>query len=162
MSWREAFFAQALSEYAVRQQLNNAKVEYSHQLHYVQMVTEKLAKAYAVSMARDAPPVVSHAAFVRLLQTTKSRPEIRHQLGYEDAASFRQFIDSLLPLAERIERLAPNFAGTTNPNPEYPWEDRATGQVIAPVQFEFPEFDAKSPQMVKLERLLGALIRLGI
>ena len=126
------------------------------------MVAEKLAKAYAADPRSNDPPVLSHAAFVRLLQTTKARPEIRRQLGYEDTASFRQFIDSFLPLAERIERLAPNFAGTTSPNAEYPWRDQASGEVIAPVRFDFPEFSAKSPQMIKLESLIGALIRFGV
>ena|SRR6266508_1422040 len=161
MNWREAFFAQARSEHVLRRQLNNAQVEYSHQLHYLQMVCEKLAKAYAAHPSSHEPPTTSHLAFVRLLQSLKSRPDARRQLGYEDSTVFRRFIDSLLPLAEKIERLAPNLAGLTSPNPEYPWRE-PTGDVRAPVDYAFPEFDAKSAQMIKLERLIEALIRFGI
>jgi hypothetical protein len=162
MTWRDAFFLQAQREHGVRKLLNEARVEYSHQLHYLQMVTEKLAKAYAAAPGSNTPPPTTHAAFVRLLQTTKGRPDLRRQLGYADTASFREFIDSLLPLADRIEQLAPNFAGTTNPNPEYPWRDAHANEVIAPVQFDFAEFSPRSPQMIKLERLVEALIRFGI
>ena len=121
MAWREAFFAQAQSEQAVRQQLNLLKVEYSHQLHYLQMLTEKLAKSYASHPNSVDAPTTSHAAFVRLLQVIKGRPDVRRKLGYENPDVFTQFINSLLPLADKIQRLAPNFAGTTNPNPSSLW-----------------------------------------
>ena len=162
MGWRDAFFAQARSEQALRQQLNVLKVEYSHQLHYLQMVTEKLAKSYASHPNSTEAPATSHAVFVRLLQAIKGRPDLRRKLGYENADVFAQFINSLLPLADKIQRLAPNFAGTTNPNPEYPWRDQATNEVIAPVDFEFSDFGPKLAQMIELERLIDAMVRLGV
>jgi hypothetical protein len=44
MSWRAAFPIQARSDDNVRKLLNQSKIEYSHQLHYLQMGTEKLVK----------------------------------------------------------------------------------------------------------------------
>jgi hypothetical protein len=60
-------------------------------------------------------------------------------------------VNSLLPLARRIEELAP--AGDQDaPNPEYPWE--VNGEVKVPVQESFPEIDFTSPQMLKLLRFI--------
>jgi hypothetical protein len=153
MGWHESYLIQARSEYAVLQRLSRPGVEYCHRLHYLQMVTEKLAKAMltAVDTATAAP--TSHAMFVRMLQVLKGRPEIRRQLGYSDAGIFKAFIDSLLDLAARIERLSPDQAGLTQPNPEYPWQDRTTDQVITPAQHPFTEFDPRDPKMLKIDRL---------
>jgi len=97
---------------------------------------------------------------VSLLQSIKGRPDIRKQLRYPDRRSFVQFINSLLPLAGQVERLAPNFAGTMQPNPEYPWRDPATGNVEVPVRYAFPAFDPGGAQMIKLERLITELLRI--
>jgi hypothetical protein len=105
------------------------------------------------------PAPTSHTAFVRMLQVLKGRPEVREQLGFRDAKVFRSYIDSLLELAGRIERLSPERAGLTQPNPEYPWEDQGTHEVCAPAEYEFPGFDPRDPRMIKLDRLLGNLLR---
>ena len=118
MTWREAFLAQARADAKVRELLNRAQAAYSHQLHYLQMVTEKLAKA--LMCTQNAPPKATHSAFVSGLRSLKGRPDIRRRLGYDNKESFYAFINSLLPLADKLERLAPNFAGFTQPNPEYP------------------------------------------
>lgn len=159
MTWREAFLRQARSEHQLLRRLNDPEVEYSHRLHYLQMVAEKLAKGFQCDPDAKDPPPTTHNAFVRLLQTFKGRPDLRKQLGYTDASVFRAFIDSLLGLAAQIERLAPSLAGT-QPNPEYPWVD-SSGDVIAPVDFEFPLFDPRDPKMIKMERLLDALVRIA-
>jgi hypothetical protein len=161
MSWREAFLKQARSENRLREVLNDPQVEYSHRLHYLQMVTEKLAKGFMADPSDPQPPNPTHGAFVRLLQTIKGRPEIRRSLGYQDAQIFRQFINSLLDLAVRVERLAPGAAGTTAPNPEYPWRDPVTGVVHAPIDFDFAIFSPRDAKMIKLENLLDSLIRIA-
>src|SRR5687767_9507415 len=139
MTWREAFLAQTRGDARVREILNREKAAYSHQLHYFQMVAEKLAKA--LMCTENAPPKASHSAFVNGLRSLKGRPDIRRKLGYANKESFYAFIDSLLPLADKLERLAPNFAGFTQPNAEYPWQATKSGPVVAPVDFDFPEFD---------------------
>lgn len=161
MNWRQAFIRQAKSEHAVRRRLNGPGVEYSHRLHYLQMVTEKLAKGFQANPSDRNPPPTTHHALVRLLQQTKGRPDLRRLLGHTDAAVFRSFIDSLLDLADQIERLAPSAASTTQPNPEYPWRDQTTDEVVAPVDYDFPLFDPRDPRMIKFERLLDALVRIA-
>ncbi|GMV98801.1 MAG: hypothetical protein AMXMBFR83_31490 [Phycisphaerae bacterium] len=135
--------------------------KYCHRLHYLQMVAEKLAKSMLTPPgSREAPPS-SHSAFVRMLQVLKTRPEVRRQLGFEEAAQFKRYIDSLLALAARIEGLAPAQAGLIRPNPEYPWRDPPTGQIHAPARFDFPEFDPRDARLIKLHGLIRDLLRIA-
>jgi len=161
VNWREAFIRQAKSEHALLRRLDRPDVEYSHRLHYIQMVTEKLAKGFRANPSDPNPPPTTHHALVRLLQTLKGRPEVRRQLGYSDAAVFRAFIDSLLDLADQVEQLVPGAANTTQPNAEYPWRDPKTGEVFAPIDYAFPLFDPRNPRMIKFERLLDALVNIA-
>jgi hypothetical protein len=160
MSWRSAFLLQAQSDNRVRRAINSGHIEYAHQLHYLQMATEKLAKGFATPEAEVYPPAKVHHAFVRFLHALKRRQDIQHQLGYPKSDSFTWFVKSVLPLAEKVEHLAPNFAGTTQPNPEYPWQATPAHRVIAPAEFEFPEFDARSPEMARLVWLVDQLLRI--
>jgi hypothetical protein len=111
MNWHEAFLKQARSKDRIRRLLNRPDIEYSHRLHYLQMVTEKLAKWMLADPADSEPPPAVHNAIVRLLQTIKGRPDLRKRLGYSDASIFRAFINSMLDLAGRVEGLAPSSAG---------------------------------------------------
>lgn len=99
MGWHEAYLAQARSEEAIRKPLTAARVQYCHRLHYLQMVTEKLAKAMLTLTGSPKPAPTTHAAFVRMLQVIKGRRDIRQQLGFTDATLFKNYIDSLLDLA---------------------------------------------------------------
>lgn len=159
MSWRTAFLIQAADDNAVRRYLNSQRVAYSHQLHYLQMTTEKLAKGFSIPATSQDPPEPVHSGFVRLLQTLKHQSRARQRLGFHDQASFRKFINSLLDLAYEIEHLAPVFAGFTRPNPEYPWRDAGNGQIIAPAEYPFAEFDPRLPKMIQIEALLAQLLR---
>jgi hypothetical protein len=158
MSWRSAFVRQARSEQEVRKLLNSAAIEYSHRLHYLQMVSEKIAKAFQVGPDDPKPPEFVHRGFVRLLQTLKSRSDIQRALGFNNKRAYEQYIASLLDLADRVERLAPSLAGVNQPNPEYPWMDVATQTVIAPVDYSFSLFDRGNTRMIKLEALLDKLL----
>lgn len=83
MSWRTAYFVQAQSDYRVfREFRRRADIEICHKLHYLQMATEKLAKAFLSPHTGGAPPRV-HTALARFLRMTMGRPEIRRPLGYE-------------------------------------------------------------------------------
>ena len=141
MSWRSAFLLQARSDYDTREILNTQRVEYCHQLHYLQMASEKLAKGFLTPVASTEPPKMTHAAFVRCLQVIKGRPDIRRALNFSSTQTFSQFVDSLLPLAEQVQRLAPSYAGIRGPNPEYPWQAATHGAVTAPAEFDLPQFD---------------------
>lgn len=161
MTWRDAFFRQAKSDNEVRKLLNKKNIEYAHQLHYLQMVTEKLAKGLLTSASSMVPPKFEHKALVSCLQTIKCSHEIRRRLGYENKVeSFKQFIDSLLPIANNIEKLAPSFAGKDQPNPEYPWQCKHNKMVYAPADFNFPDFHPKNPQLIKLVELVDRLLKI--
>lgn len=159
MTWRDAFLRQARSEWEVYEYLNEEEMVLSHQLHYLQMASEKLAKGLMSDPRSGDPPPRTHRALVRMLQTVAQRPEIRRRLGFSDAGVFRQYIVSLLPLASQLERLAPASAAMHEPNPEYPWAPSGADSVVAPVDFDFPEFYKASPQFGKLVRLLERLLR---
>jgi len=61
----------------------------------------------------------------------------------------------LLPLARRVEELAP-VGDRDKPNPEYPWQETtlAGTTIIAPVDFDFRDLDFKNPKMIKLLDLI--------
>jgi hypothetical protein len=158
MNWREAFLRQARSENSLRNRLNDPRIEYSHRLHYLQMVTEKLAKGYQTPPRDyDHPPKV-HIGFVRFLQTLKGNSGIRDTLRYGPGPVFNRFVNSLLDLAKRIEQLAPSAAGSNNPNPEYPWRDAGTGEIRVPVDYDFPGFSPRDISMIRLEALIKQLL----
>jgi hypothetical protein len=158
MNWRDAFLRQARSENSVRNRLNDPTIEYSHRLHYLQMVTEKLAKGYQAPPADyDHSPKI-HTGFVRFLQTLKGNTSIRDGLRYDPGPVFNRFLDSLLDLAKRIEQLAPSAAGLSRPNPEYPWRDAGTSEIRVPADYDFPDFSPRDLSMIRLERLIKQLL----
>jgi hypothetical protein len=71
---------------------------------------------------------------------------------------FSAFIDSLLPFAEKVERLAPSMTGETRPNPEYPWRPTPSGAVLVPAQFDFKEFDPADIKLIQLVSLIDKLV----
>lgn len=89
MSWRAAFLRQAASDDAIRRMLISVRAPVCHQLPYLQMVTEKLAKGLLQGIANPKPPIPTHSAFVRLLQVIKTSREYRRHFGFTDARSFR-------------------------------------------------------------------------
>ncbi len=109
MNWRTAFFLQARNDYAIfREFKGRSDVAMCQKLHYLQMASEKLAKAFLCPMTGETPPPVQHKILVRFLRLSKGRPEIRRQLGYtQDYRAYCSYVDSLLDIAQRIEDLAP-------------------------------------------------------
>jgi hypothetical protein len=110
-----------------------------HQLHYIQMATEKLGKAYY--WRGGSPPPKTHASFVRFLQTLNNRnladrQRIAKLLGFKSVEQFVGSIRAIAPLAHEIEKLAPALAGDKGPNPEYPWPGSAPAET--PSKFDFP------------------------
>jgi hypothetical protein len=81
MDWHEAYLVQARSDYAVLRGLGLQNADYCHRLHYLQMASEKLAKAMLTAPGDDQAAPISHVMFVRMLQVLKGRPEIRRQMG---------------------------------------------------------------------------------
>ena len=138
---QRVWWEQARSDYAVLLILQREPAGPCHQLHYLQMTTEKLAKAY---LWRDGRPPLSHASFVRFLQalvTSRSNADaarIAPALGFPRPADLRAWVRQVTPLAHAVEQLAPALAGD-GPNAEYPWPRDAPAH--APATFEFPVWE---------------------
>jgi hypothetical protein len=156
MTWRTAYFQQAQHDYGVFRELRRrTDVAMCHKLHYLQMATEKLAKAFLSPRSGRPPPRV-HVALCNFLKMSKGRPEIRRLLGYEnDYHAYCSYIDSLLSVAERIEKLAP-VGGQERVNPEYPWLDH-DGNVVCPASYSFCEFGRQ--EITSFQHLTDSLFR---
>lgn len=128
------FLVQARSGHVVFERLRGqGDLPACHALHYLQMSTELLGKAY---LWRSGPQKATHKAFVRLLQSLASDSEAQAALGHHGRrAEWRTRLRSAIALADEIERLAPALAGE-GVNVEYPWP--RTEPTTAPAEFEFP------------------------
>ena len=160
MTWTDAFLRQAKSDFAVYQEFNRQGKHISNQLHYLQMATEKLAKALLCRYS-NRPPKASHVALGPFLKQSKGRVKLREALGYgNNYSSFVAYIDSLLPFAEKIQNLAPGGRRLDQPNPEYPWEKR-DGHVWAPIDYTFDDIRLDATNLNKLKTLVVRLMRIA-
>lgn len=108
------------------------KLPACHALHYLQMATELLGKAHAWKHHHHRN---THCAIVGFLRSLATNRKAQKQLGYEGSnESWKHLIRKSIPLAERIQGLAPTIA-KDGPNPEYPWPRDAPQ--VAPVEYEF-------------------------
>lgn len=120
---QEQWWKQARSDHRLFVWLRDERSETCHILHYLQMATEKLSKAY-LWRSGHAPPR-SHTGFVRFLRALRDRNDVDLQriagiFGFGRAEEFVTWIRSILPLAYQLQNIAPAEAGD-GPNPEYPW-----------------------------------------
>lgn len=127
-----------------------------HQLHYLQMASEKLAKAYLCDPVNKRPPQV-HDVLVRFLRKARSRREFV-RASRMTQAQFRSFVDGLLPLADAIEKLAP-AGGPDKPNAEYPWQ--AAGSVVCPLDYTYPSLSLKTPKMRGLLKFITICLNIA-
>ncbi len=134
---QDLWWQQARSDHGVLGLLRRHGAAPCHQLHYLQMVTEKLGKASF--WRRGKPPDKNHAFFVEFLRSLGGFPQSRRQqiagvFGFPRFDDFQNWIRSILPLAYQLEHLAPSLA-QNGPNPEYPWPHDAP--IHTPATFEF-------------------------
>jgi hypothetical protein len=137
--YQELWWKQCQADYAVYELLRREGSAPCHQLHYLQMVTEKIAKAH-LWQSGSSPPK-SHVGFhhfIRYLSFKKRDSEriarIFYFARFED---FRSWIRTTLPIAYSLERIAPDLA-MNGPNPEYPWPHEQPA--AAPIQHDFVEW----------------------
>jgi hypothetical protein len=138
-TYQDLWWQQTRSDHSMLVLLRRQGAAPCHQLHYLQMVTEKLGKGYFWRTGHA--PRKSHASFVRFLQALDDRPGIEVTriagiLGFGRAQDFENWIPTITPLAYQLERLAPDLAGDNGPNTEYPWPHGTPN--CAPISFEFP------------------------
>jgi hypothetical protein len=126
-----AFLRQARSDWEMFQ-LFRQRQPVCHQLHFLQMATEKLAKAYL--WGTRTPPRIAHASLVQFLRLVAHKGDVSAALEFHDQRNFHAWISSTIPLAAQVENLAPQLAGE-GPNPEYPFP--RTKPTIAPIDHDF-------------------------
>lgn len=121
------WWKQAHSDYQLFGHLQRTRANECHLLHYLQMATEKLSKAY-FWRSGHAPPK-SHLGFVRFLKALLSRrtaelDRIAEILGFSRRQDFERWVPRGQMLAYAVQNLAPAEANN-GPNPEYPWPHEA-------------------------------------
>jgi len=120
--FQKTWWEQAKSDYEMFKLCLGMSLPQCHALHFLQMATEKLAKAYF--WRKGEPPPRKHTGFVQFLRfliSTQSRSRrIRKAFSFRRIEDFQSWLKSTLPIAYELERLSPDLAGD-GPNPEYPW-----------------------------------------
>ncbi|MCY2953352.1 MAG: hypothetical protein NTU53_15440 [Planctomycetota bacterium] len=171
MKQHEAYLKQARSDFQVFRLLlkqDRTEVPECHVLHYLQMATEKLAKAAFLSINPAFHPH-THVAFSHIPHHLR-RADVAKTLGWKTFDSYRVFLKYASPLFRQIDELNPAVgpqlaAGkkTARSNVEYPWETRnAAGNLTwrAPTDHQFGILDRlqKSGSGVQLWLFVNRLI----
>jgi len=134
---QKLWWKQARSDHALFVQLRGAGVHECHLLHYLQMATEKVSKAY-FWRSGHAPPK-SHTGFVLFLKALLDRrPDELDRVARVLELGRRQDLDNWVTkvqtLAYSLQNMAPSQA-SNGPNPEYPWPHEAPSH--CPIDHKF-------------------------
>src|SRR5271167_1318154 len=100
------YLVQARSDWSIFQLLKRQAV--CQQLHYLQMVTEKLGKAFF--WRGPGAQNLGHAAFSRFVRAIAANRRVAELIGFPDIASFREWCNDISNLAYTLERLVPALA----------------------------------------------------
>jgi hypothetical protein len=135
---QELWWKQAQSDHAAFVCLRQAGVHECHMLHYLQMATEKISKAY-LWRSGTAPPR-SHVGFMRFLRALLVRNStdlrrIAKVFAFARPKDLDQWVQQVGPLAYGLQNLAPTEAND-GPNPEYPWPHEKPNHCPALHSFE--------------------------
>jgi len=145
IDWRTAYSEQAKSDFSMFNELKDGDTPFCHQLHYLQMATEKLAKAYLTPTGSGRYQKV-HNAFVRFIRTAGTMPGIMNAAGFSNREHYQAYLRGLLEKAHLVEDLSPE--GEDHPNPEYPWQ--TPNGIETPLRYGFDELQFHNPKMIKL------------
>ena len=120
---QELWRLQAQSDHSLFVRLRTMGAHECHLLHYLQMATEKLSKAYFWRSGK-APPK-NHSGFIRFLKALLDRrpaelARTAKALGFGRPKDLDRWTDAVQPLAYSLQNMAPAEA-RDGPNPEYPW-----------------------------------------
>jgi len=121
--FQEDWWHQAKSDHEAFLLIRRQGCPQCHSLHYLQMVTEKIAKAYF--WRSGSPPPQRHSGFPAFLRFSgqiraSDRDRIADLFTFKRYSDFQSWIRTVIPIAHQIEHLAPSLSGD-GPNPEYPW-----------------------------------------
>ncbi len=150
--WARGYAKQALSDLEAREILVSGNAEKCHRLHFLQMASEKVCKAY-LTMANGHENVRKTHAYV-----ARNLPIIARQfytIINDDNEISRWEISEIRRIAREIEVLAPacDENDIRKDNSEYPWQD-GKGEVQIPCEYNFPNINDKSRTIIRLIRLI--------
>jgi hypothetical protein len=133
--WSRAFARQARSDLEARDQLlRAASLPQCHQLHYLQMALEKIAKSRLIAAGAD-PAVLqtSHAYIAKTIPLI-----VREMLERSPGQDAGWVVKAIRGLARDIELLAPSVdaGGAAPANCEYPWKGEKK-MIVAPLDHDF-------------------------
>ncbi len=158
---QELWWKQALSDFSLYTRLRKLGVEQCHLLHYLQMTTEKLGKAYFWRTKKTPPKV--HTGFVRYLKAllVRNPRELSHiakLFGFGRPEDLDRWVTSIHALAYQLQNIAPAEA-SDGPNPEYPWPH--ANPVHCPAGYLFPLWTqlADTGEGRKLLEFIGTALR---
>ena len=123
-SYQELWWQQAICDHDAFQRMRSLGFAQCHTLQFLQMATEKIAKAH-LWRSGHAPPK-KHAVFVlfmRLLgQQIKNdhRARIAKLFAFSRFEDFQNWLFSVIPIAYALQQVTPDLSND-GPNPEYPW-----------------------------------------
>jgi hypothetical protein len=133
MNEHEAYLRQARSDFQIVELLlaeDRAAVPGCHPLHYLQMATEKLAKAILIVSNVVGFDRYSHVAFSEL-PTFLSRRDFAARLGWKKFDQYQAFLRRSAPVFREIDELNPSVGprvlgggAKEGANAEYPWRAR--------------------------------------
>jgi len=131
------WWTQAASDFKAYELMVKSAMPACHAIHYLQMSTEKLAKAYFWKSA--IAPSKSHAGVVQFLRRLGTIPQSKQSqlaaaLYYRRYVDLQNWIRKSLPIARELERIAPALAGQGE-NPEYPWPHE--NPIATPTEHQF-------------------------
>jgi len=120
---QKLWWKQAKSDLAICIRLRRDGAHECRVLHYLQMATEKISKAYLWRSGHSPPK--SHTGFIRFLKALLDRRAdelewIAKTLGFGRPEDLDKWVTSVQMLAYSLQNIAPAEAGN-GPNPEYPW-----------------------------------------
>ncbi len=155
-AWARAYAAQARSDWQVYKALQfEARQSACHELHFLQMACEKIAKAYrlrddSVPLEKIRTEHVGCDKFLKnYLKSSEAREFYRGRPKQLEAAT-----PKLVQLMKQIQALCPAIDSVACPtNVEYPWED-GSGRVIAPCEHRFLAPDLTTAQARTLLKII--------
>jgi hypothetical protein len=157
---QEMWWRQAASDYAVFELLRSQGVAACHPLHFLQMSTEKIAKA--AFWSRNTAPAMSHVGFVSFLKKlgstpSKKRSQLASLFEFPNFNSFQAWLPTACQLGRQIETIAPAVM-PDGPNAEYPWPHAAP--TVYPANYSFPIWDdLKRSQGRRMTRFIERAMR---
>lgn len=138
-AWASAFAEQSRSDWQVYISLAaEPRIPTCHELHYLQMACEKIAKAYRCrdTAANLEELLKRHVGFAKFIGSFLASPSIKEAYSGRDA-QLRQIARIARVLAREIEKLAPAVDRAGSPeNAEYPWE--SGDDVVVPCRYGYP------------------------